>query len=284
MGKTKNVKLKLEISLNKDKVIQKRMTILDKIVEYKRVEVEDQKKRVSLETLKAMPNYSREAYSLKEFLLDENKSGVISEFKRKSPSKGLINGTSEVEDVVAKYQEAGASAISVLTDYQSFGGSSVDLMKARKVLQIPILRKDFIIDEYQIHEAKALGADVILLIASILSKEEIDNFSEVAKSLGLSILFEVHNEEELKKLNDNIEVVGVNNRNLATFEVSIQNSISLVDKIPSRCVKVSESGISEVEKIKELKKHGYKGFLIGENFMKTDNPGESAIEFMSDLV
>ena len=259
------------------------MTILDKIVKYKREEVDAQKKKVSLEDLKNYDNYSRKTYSLKEFLLDKNKSGVISEFKRQSPSKGLINGVSKVGYVVGKYQKAGASAVSVLTDNKSFGGSSNDLIEARKILQIPLLRKDFIIDSYQIYESKALGADVILLIASILSKQEIDEFSALAKSLGLSVLFEVHNKMELEKLSDNIDVVGVNNRNLATFEVSIQNSISLVDEIPDRCVKVSESGISEVEKIRELKKYGYKGFLIGENFMKTDNPGESAIEFISSI-
>ena len=259
------------------------MTILDKIVAYKKIEVEEQKMRVSLESLKMMSSYSRKPYSLKESLLDENKSGIISEFKRQSPSKGLINGTSEIEYVVAKYQEAGVSAVSVLTDHPSFGGSSVDLIKARKVLQIPLLRKDFIIDEYQIHESKALGSDVILLIASILTKKEIEEFSLLAKSLGLSILFEVHNEKELEKLSDDIDVVGVNNRNLATFEVSIANSILLVDKIPSRCVKVSESGISDVEKIRDLKEHGFKGFLIGENFMKTENPGESAIEFIKSI-
>ena len=259
------------------------MTILDKIVKYKREEVDAQKKKVSLEDLKNYDNYSRKTYSLKEFLLDKNKSGVISEFKRQSPSKGLINGVSKVGYVVGKYQQAGASAVSVLTDNKSFGGSSNDLIEARKELQIPLLRKDFIIDSYQIYESKALGADVILLIASILSKQEIDEFSALAKSLGLSVLFEVHNKMELEKLSDNIDVVGVNNRNLATFEVSIQNSISLVDEIPDRCVKVSESGISEVEKIRELKKYGYKGFLIGENFMKTNNPGESAIEFISSI-
>ena len=259
------------------------MTILDKIVKYKREEVDAQKKKVSLEDLKNYDNYSRKTYSLKEFLLDKNKSGVISEFKRQSPSKGLINGVSKVGYVVGKYQKAGASAVSVLTDNKSFGGSSNDLIEARKILQIPLLRKDFIIDSYQIYESKALGADVILLIASILSKQEIDEFSALAKSLGLSVLFEVHNKMELEKLSDNIDVVGVNNRNLATFEVSIQNSISLVDEIPDRCVKVSESGISEVEKIRELKKYGYKGFLIGENFMKTNNPGESAIEFISSI-
>lgn len=259
------------------------MTILEKIVEYKKVEVEEQKLRVSLESLKMMSSYTRTPYSLKEFLLDESKSGVISEFKRQSPSKGVINSSSEVDKVVEQYQEAGASAVSVLTDFTSFGGTSIDLIKARRVLQIPLLRKDFIIDEYQIHESKALGADVILLIASILTKQEIEEFSSLAKSLGLSVLFEVHSEKELKKLSENIDVVGVNNRNLATFEVSIQNSISLVDKIPARCVKVSESGISDVEKIKELKKYGYKGFLIGENFMKTEDPGKSANEFMSML-
>ncbi|MEN8137676.1 MAG: indole-3-glycerol phosphate synthase TrpC [Bacteroidota bacterium] len=259
------------------------MTILDEIVEYKRKEVAERKSLVSLESLKELEMYLRIPYSLKEFLLAEDKSGVISEFKRQSPSKGLINGTSKVAEVVAKYQEAGASAVSVLTDGKSFGGARRDLREAREVLQIPLLRKDFIIDEYQIHEAKAIGADVILLIASILSKQEIEEFSSLAKSLGLSVLFEVHNEKELEKLCDTIDVVGVNNRNLATFEVSIKNSISLADKIPDRCIKVSESGISEVEKIKELKKYGYKGFLIGENFMKTENPGESAIEFIGTL-
>jgi indole-3-glycerol phosphate synthase len=273
----------LEKKSNKKLITRKRMTILDKIVEYKRIEVEESKMRISIESLKMMPSYSRKTYSLKEFLLDETKNGIISEFKRQSPSKGVIDNSSEVDDVVAKYEDAGASAVSVLTDFKSFGGTSIDLIKARKVLQIPLLRKDFIIDKYQIHESKALGADVILLIASILTKEEIEEFSSLAKSLGLSVLFEIHNEEELEKLSDNIDVVGVNNRNLATFEVSIQNSISLVDKIPSRCVKVSESGISEVEKIRELKKYGFKGFLIGENFMKAENPGESAVEFIGSI-
>ena len=259
------------------------MTILDKIVEYKKVEVELQKDKTPLEELKKTLYYSRETYSLREFLLDEKKSGVICEFKRKSPSKGLINGKSKVAEVVAKYELAGASAVSVLTDDKSFGGSVKDILDARKVLNIPVLRKDFIVDEYQIHEAKALGADVILLIASILTDGEVKAFSDIAKSLNLSILFEVHNEEELGKLNENIDIIGVNNRNLATFEVSIQNSISLVGKIPSRCVKVSESGISEVEKIRELKKYGFKGFLIGENFMKTENPGNSAIDFLKSI-
>ncbi|MCK5825064.1 MAG: indole-3-glycerol phosphate synthase TrpC [Ichthyobacteriaceae bacterium] len=259
------------------------MTILDKIVEYKRVEVANQKAKVSLLELKNSDMYNRKPYSLKEFLLSDEKSGVISEFKRQSPSKGLINGTAKVSEVVCKYQKAGASAVSVLTDNPSFGGAKEDLIEARKVLQIPILRKDFVIDDYQIHEAKSWGADIILLIASILTKEEIEQFSALAKSLGLSILFEVHNEDELLKISDNIDIVGVNNRNLATFEVSIKNSIKLVDKIPNRCVKVSESGISEIEKINELQKYGFKGFLIGENFMKTDNPGDSAIEFIGKL-
>ena len=259
------------------------MTILDKIVKYKIEEVVKQKALISLDNLKNSVLYNRKPLSLKHFLLDKNKSGIISEFKRQSPSKGIINNTSTVKDVVSNYEKAGASAVSVLTDNTSFGGSSLDLIEARKVLNIPLLRKDFIIDEYQIHEAKSLGADVILLIASILSKEEVLKFSELARSLGLSVLFEIHNKVELEKLNDNIDVVGVNNRNLSTFEVSIENSISLVNDIPDRCVKVSESGISDVEKIKELKKYGYKGFLIGENFMKTDDPGKSAEIFMSKL-
>lgn len=258
-------------------------TILDKIVEYKRKEVEDLKIKNPLSELKKTDRYNRKTYSLREFLLDDDKSGIISEFKRKSPSKGIINADAKVECVVAKYQQAKASAVSVLTDNVSFGGSSYDLIKSREVLQIPLLRKDFIIDKYQIHESKSLGADVILLIATILTAKEIEEFSTLAKDIGLSVIFEVHNKEELSKISESIDIVGVNNRNLATFEVNIENSISLVDYIPSRCVKVSESGISDVSKIKELRKCGFRGFLIGENFMKTDDPGASAISFIEKL-
>ena len=259
------------------------MTILDKIVEHKRLIVTSRKKEMPLEKLKGLEHYNRKPWSLREFLTNKNKTGIIAEFKRKSPSKGIINNAATVGHVVTEYENAGASAVSVLTDEAFFGGTLNDLLEARKVLNIPLLRKDFIIDEYQIHEAKAYGADVILLIAAILTKEEVEQFASLAKKLGLSMLFEIHHQEELEKLSDDIEIVGVNNRNLKTFEVDIRNSISLSQTIPGRCVKVSESGISEISKIKELKKHGFQGFLIGENFMKTDDPGKAAKEFMKDL-
>jgi indole-3-glycerol phosphate synthase len=259
------------------------MTILDKIVEHKRLIVANRKKEIPLEKLKGLEHYSREPWSLREFLTNKNKTGIIAEFKRKSPSKGIINNAAAVGHVVAGYENAVASAVSVLTDETFFGGTLNDLLEARKVLNIPLLRKDFIIEEYQVHEAKAYGADVILLIAAILTKEEVEQFASLAKELSLSILFEIHHQEELEKLSDDIEIVGVNNRNLKTFEVDIRNSISLSQAIPGRCVKVSESGISEISKIKELKKHGFQGFLIGENFMKTDDPGKAAKEFMKEL-
>ena len=255
------------------------MTILDKIVDYKRNVVEEAKSKTPLNELKNMEMFNRKPLPLKQYF-NKEKTGIIAEFKRKSPSKGIINNKSEVHQVVKGYEIAGASAISVLTDEQFFGGNLNDLQLARKVLSIPLLRKDFIIDTYQIYEAKAYGADVILLIAAILSKEQIWLFSETAKELGLSILFEIHNESELKKINDNIDIVGVNNRNLKTFKTSIENSLKLGKLIPDDKIKISESGISDVNKIKLLKSQGFNGFLIGENFMKTENPAKAAIDFM----
>ena len=175
--------------------------------------------------------------------------------------------------------------MSVLTDAKYFGGSLDDLLIARAASQLPLLRKDFIIDEYQIIEAKAYGADVILLIAALLTRNEIKQFSRLAKQLKLEVLLEVHNEEELQKaIMPSLDMLGVNNRNLKTFEVNLETSKTLSSKIPNDFVKVSESGISHIEAIKELKPFGYQGFLIGENFMKTDNPGASAAEFINQLI
>ena len=174
--------------------------------------------------------------------------------------------------------------MSVLSDGKYFGGSLDDVLVARASCNLPILRKEFIIDEYQILEAKSYGADVILLIAAILSKAEIEQFSEFAKSLQLDVLLEVHNEAELhKSIMPSLDMLGVNNRNLKTFHVSLETSKKLSTKIPDDFVKVSESGIGSVSAIKELKPYGYKGFLIGENFMKTDNPGVSALKFIQNL-
>lgn len=256
------------------------MTILDTIIEKKKIEVAAAKDKVSLAELQAYPLFSRACYSLRESILQPERNGIIAEFKRASPSKGLINGEVTVAEVVKGYQDAGASAISVLTDTDFFQGSLADLSAAREVLHIPLLRKEFIIDAYQIAEAKAYGADVILLIAACLSPEEIQQLSSYAKSMGLNVLLEVHNEAELtRSIFDTIDAIGVNNRNLKDFSVSLEHSISLVNKIPDRFIKVSESGISDPATIAELKKIGYQSFLIGENFMRTAAPGASLKEF-----
>jgi len=174
--------------------------------------------------------------------------------------------------------------MSVLTDAKYFGGSLDDLLIARAATKFPLLRKEFIIDEYQLLEAKAYGADVILLIAAILSKEEIKNLSEFAKSLKLNVLLEVHNEKELQKsIMPSLDMLGVNNRNLKTFDVSLETSKALSTLIPDDFVKVSESGISSIAAIQDLKNYGYQGFLIGENFMKTDAPGAHAKKFIEQL-
>ena len=216
--------------------------------------------------------------------LSTSNSGIIAEHKRRSPSKQVINHNLNVQDVATGYENAGACGMSVLTDGKYFGGSLDDLLLARAASTFPLLRKEFMVDAYQILEAKAYGADVILLIAAVLTRDEIKSLSEFAKSLGLDVLLEVHNLEELEKsIMPSLDMLGVNNRNLKTFEVSLETSKNLSTKIPDDFVKVSESGISSIDAIQELQPYGYKGFLIGENFMKTDNPGASATEFIKNL-
>lgn len=259
------------------------MNILDKIVADKRKEVDLKKTLITLPQLEASVMMERTSVSLAEVLRKSN-SGIIAEHKRRSPSKSVINQTLSVQEVAKGYTDAGVSGMSVLTDGKYFGGSLDDLVLARASTNIPILRKEFIIDEYQIVEAKAYGADVILLIAAILSKEEIKTLSELAKGLGMDVLLEVHNEEELEKsLMPSLDMLGVNNRNLKSFEVDLDISKTLSIKIPDDFVKVSESGISSVEAIRDLKEFDYQGFLIGENFMKTDNPGKNAKAFINEL-
>ncbi|SMG35051.1 indole-3-glycerol phosphate synthase TrpC [Sphingobacterium psychroaquaticum] len=260
------------------------MNILDKIIAKKRTEVAEAQAKVSLAELKTYPLFSRECYNLRESMLHPERTGIIAEFKRASPSKGLINGTASVAQVVKGYQDAGASAVSVLTDPDFFQGSLADLTAARQALTIPLLRKEFIIDRYQIAEAKAYGADIILLIAACLEATEIESLSIYAKSLGLNVLLEVHNEEELNRsLFNSIDAIGVNNRNLKDFSVSLEHSYDLVNKIPDRYIKVSESGISDPATITALRAAGFQGFLIGENFMRTDNPGAAIKEFVDQL-
>lgn len=259
------------------------MTILDNILRDKRREVLLRKAVIPVSQLESSALFTRPTFSLAK-QLRENKYGIIAEHKRKSPSKDSINSSFTVEEVVSGYENAGVAGISVLTDSKYFGGSLEDLIIARSSVKIPLLRKDFIVEEYQILEAKANGADVILLIAAALSSVEIAKFSTLAKSLSLDVLLEVHNESELQRsLMPNIDMIGVNNRNLATFEVSLNTSIDLAEKIPTDFVKISESGISSVENIVELANFGYKGFLIGERFMKSNNAGEAAKQFIQQL-
>ena len=259
------------------------MNILEQILAQKRIEVERRKKEMSLAELARGPFYKNETYSLKQFLLDETKTGIIAEFKRKSPSKGIINAQASVEEATQGYATNGASGISILTDEEFFGGSLADLQKAAIINKIPLLRKDFMIDEYQLHEAKAYGASVILLIAACLSVEEVKALATAAKNLGLEVLLEIHNEDELEHISDAIDLVGVNNRNLKTFEVSLEQSVQLSKLIPSDKLKIAESGINKVEDIHYLRAYDYKGFLIGENFMKQENPAEAFKKFAEEL-
>ena len=259
------------------------MNILEKIAADKKVEVDEKKKQIPAKSLESLPGFKKECLSLSE-ALKESQTGIISEFKRKSPSVPEMNPEADVKEIVTAYEKAGASGISVLTDERYFGGTVDDLFVAREQVKIPILRKDFMIDEYQILESKAIGADVILLIAALLSADQIKSFSETAKNLGLDVLLEVHNEEELQRsLFPSIDMVGVNNRNLKTFKVDIGISKQLSEKIPADFVKVSESGINNTAAIKELQKYGYQGFLIGGNFMSTEDPGKSAQTFIRKL-
>ncbi len=259
------------------------MNILDKIVADKKIEVDFRKGLIPVAQLEASILFNRETISLAD-KLSSSTTGIIAEHKRRSPSKSVINQTSSVWDVAKGYETAGASGMSVLTDGKYFGGSLDDLLTARASCNMPLLRKEFIIDEYQLLEAKAYGADVCLLIAACLTRNEIKQLSEFSKSLGLDVLLEVHNQEELEKsLMPSLDMLGVNNRDLKTFEVSLETSKNLSTQIPDDFVKVSESGISSIEAIAALRPYGYQGFLIGENFMKTDNPAQSAIDFIDKL-
>jgi indole-3-glycerol phosphate synthase len=259
------------------------MNILDKIVADKYKEIELKKSLIPSSQLESSVLFNRNGLSLATALRN-SKTGIIAEHKRRSPSKETINQNTNVGQVARGYENAGVCGMSVLTDIKYFGGSLEDLLLARASVTMPLLRKEFIIDEYQILEAKAYGADVVLLIAAVLTRAEIKSLSEFAKRLGLDVLLEVHNEKELhKSIMPSLDMLGVNNRDLKTFSVSLETSKTLSKLIPDEFVKVSESGISTVEAINDLKTYGYQGFLIGESFMKAANPGKSAAYFIDLL-
>jgi indole-3-glycerol phosphate synthase len=260
------------------------MNILDEIIQDKYKEVEERKSLYPVKLLEQSIYFQSPVVSLKKYVQREDKSGIIAEIKRKSPSKGIINAHVSIERTSIGYMQAGASALSVLTDLKYFGGSKEDLMVARKFNFCPILRKDFVVDEYQIIEAKSMGADAILLIAAALDPKKLHTLAKFAKSLQLEILLEVHNNKELQdNLNGDVDLIGVNNRDLKTFVTDIEISKQLADKIPKQFAKVSESGIENTTTIIELKKFGYEGFLMGQNFMQHSRPEKACRDFITEL-
>jgi indole-3-glycerol phosphate synthase len=261
-----------------------KMNILEEIIAYKKEEVKEKKELYPVKLLEKSIYFKAPAVSLKKYLLRKDKCGIIAEIKRKSPSKGIINNNVSIERISIGYMQAGASALSILTDEKFFGGSNDDLKIARGFNFCPILRKEFIVDEYQILEAKSIGADAILLIAASLEPQQVKHLSETARALGLEVLMEVHNRTELERnFHDTVDIIGVNNRDLKTFITDIETSVSLADKIPSEYVKISESGIHDPEDIIYLKKYGYQGFLIGEHFMIQGRPEKECAQFIAKL-
>jgi len=258
------------------------MDILEKIVASKREEVKIRKKHFPVKELENSVFFDSVPISLYAALKKPEPS-IIGEFKRKSPSKGIINSTSTVEQVAKGYQEAGISAMSILTDTEFFGGYNNDLSTVASFTGLALLRKDFIIDEYQVIESKSIGASAILLIGSILSKSQSERLTNLALSLGMDILFEIHDEKDLEKINCNIRIVGVNNRNLKTFNINMENSIDLLKQLPEDCLKVAESGFQTTSDVKKMYARGYDAFLIGEKFMRSFDPSKIAAEFISGL-
>lgn len=257
--------------------------ILEEIIAHKRVEIERQKQIFTLELLASNCRRSTPPVSMRAALA-ASRTGIIAEFKRRSPSKGWINEGAQPDAVASGYDIGGAAAMSILTDEEFFGGTLKDITRARPQVKLPILRKDFIIDEYQLYQAHIVGADAVLLIAAALTPEQCRELARKAHELRLEVLLEVHTEAELEYVGEHIDMVGVNNRNLGTFHTDVQNSFRLAEKLPTDMLKVSESGISSPETVVQLREAGFRGFLIGENFMKTEDPGEALRHFIRQML
>lgn len=258
--------------------------ILSEIIAHKRLEIAQEKKEIPYSNLEKMVEECQlPIYSMKE-ALQNSTSGIIAEFKRRSPSKGWINQPADAGVITRDYENGGAAVLSVLTDKKYFGGSLHDLESAAQQVNIPVMRKEFIVDEYQILQARLSGASAILLIAAALSKEENLRLTRFAQHLGMDVLLELHDESEIEYVNPENDIVGINNRNLGTFVTDIQKSYKMIDLLPREAVLVSESGISNPGTVRELRDAGYRGFLIGENFMKTDKPGESLKKFIKEVI
>ena len=260
------------------------MNILEQIIANKQQEVQLKKELCTIKQLENSIYFNSKCVSFKKYISDPDRSGIIAEFKRKSPSKGFINKYADAEEITIGYMQAGASALSVLTDEVFFGAMAIDFSSARKYNYCPILRKDFIIDEFQIIESKSIGADVILLIAKILSPQQIQQYTTLAHALGLEVVLEVQNENEIKSTQHiTVDVIGINNRNLEKFTINIENSLELSAFIPATTIKISESGIENIEQIKKLKEFGFQGFLMGEYFMKQTKPAMACRQFIQKL-
>ncbi len=259
------------------------MNILEEIIAHKRQEVNENKELYPVKLLEKSPYFRAQPVSLEKYIMRQDLSGIIAEFKRKSPSKGIINEFADPATVCLEYMQSGASALSVITDSKYFGGSNKDLTTARKFNYCPILRKDFIMDEYQVIEARSIGADAILLIAEVLTREELKRLSELAFSLQMEVLFEVHDKENIDKLPSGTRITGINNRNLRNFEVSIQHSLDLLAELPASTVKIAESGIDSPQTAAMLKRSGFSGLLMGERFMREANPGRACKLFIRKL-
>ena len=257
--------------------------VLSEIIAHKKIEVEKQKKIVSIKEIeKRISEDSYKLLSLKTALL-ESTHGVITEFKRRSPSKLWINKEADASIIPLAYEKNGAAALSILTDETYFGGTTTDLQKAIALTSIPVLRKEFIVDEYQLLEAKMYGAHAILLIAAALTVEECKQFTKTAQNIGLEVLLELHDESEIEYISPSNNMIGINNRNLGSFETTVEKSFKMINSLPNEAVLISESGISDPQTVCDLRQAGYKGFLIGENFMKSDNPGASLKQFISSI-
>lgn len=261
------------------------ISILDKIVINRREDVSKLKLLYPLTEIKSKIDTGITRNSLSKRLQINGASGIIAEFKRRSPSKGIINDRVNPEVVTRGYADAGATGLSILTEETNFGGSVADFSVARKVNPtIPLLRKDFMVDEYQIYEAAMMNADVILLIAAVLSKFDIDRYTAIAHDLGMEVLLELHDESELEKIVKGVDLIGINNRNLKDFQIDMDRSLRLLASLPDDAIKISESGLSNPETVNYLRRKGFHGFLMGENFMKTEDPAATCKNFISKII
>jgi indole-3-glycerol phosphate synthase len=259
------------------------MNILDEIIAWKKQEVQENKELYPIKLLEKSIYFTAQPVSLQKYVCRTDLSGIIAEFKRKSPSKGIINEFADPATVCLEYMQAGASALSVITDQKYFGGSSKDLKTSRRYNYCPILRKDFIIDEYQVIEARSIGADAILLIAEVLEPDQLKQLYKAATDLQMEVLFEVHDEKSIDKLPPDAKIIGINNRNLRSFDVSIEHSMKLADKLPKGVTRIAESGIDSPATLLQLRQAGFDGFLMGERFMRETNPGRACKLFIEQI-